>query len=131
MFSFKETPFNRALRFEMNRVGPATEVTMPVEEWFMQENGIVHGGMIASLADTAAVYALVAKLKESEQITSIEFKINFLRPARMNGGPLAPRATIVKRGQTIGLCDVDVSQGGELVAKGLFTYILFMTQERS
>jgi hypothetical protein len=50
MFSFKETPFNRALRFEMNRVGPATEVTMPVEEWFMQENGIVHGGMIASLA---------------------------------------------------------------------------------
>jgi acyl-coenzyme A thioesterase PaaI-like protein len=49
----------------------------------------------------------------------------------MNGGPLAARATVVKRGQTIGLCDVDVSQGGELVAKGLFTYILFTTPERS
>jgi uncharacterized protein (TIGR00369 family) len=131
MFSFKETPFNRALRFEMNRVGPATEVTMPVEEWFMQENGVVHGGMIASLADTAAVYALVETLKDSEQMTSIEFKINFLRPARMDGGPLAARATVVKRGQTIALCDVDVRQSGELVAKGLFTYILFITQERS
>ena len=124
MFAFDETPFNRALRFEMRRDGAATEVTMPIEEWFKQETGVVHGGIIASLADTAAVYALRPMLAESEQMTSIEFKINFLRPARMQDGPVVARAVVVKRGKTVGLCDVDVRQNGQIVAKGLFTYIV-------
>src|SRR5258705_9470319 len=95
---FNETPFNRALHFEKNTGDGVTEVTMPIQEWFTQEFGVVHGGMIASLADTAAVYALLGSLKASEQMTSIEFKINFLRPARIDGGSIAARATVVDRG---------------------------------
>jgi uncharacterized protein (TIGR00369 family) len=125
MLSFHETPFNRALKFEIVRQDEvATEVSMPVDEWLTQENGVVHGGIIASLADTAAVHALAGSLNESERMTGIEFKINFLRPTRLDGGNLVARAAIVKRGKTISLCEVDVRQNGEIVAKGLFTYIV-------
>lgn len=126
MLSFSETPFNRALRFELlSQDESATEVAMPIQEWFSQENAVVHGGIIASLADTAAVHAITGSLKESQQMTGVEFKINFLRPARMDGGQLVARAVIVRRGRTISLCDVDVRQDGQVVAKGLFTYITF------
>jgi uncharacterized protein (TIGR00369 family) len=57
-------------------------------------------------------------------MTSIEFKLNFLRPAVAGAGDLHARARIVKQGRQVILCDIEVAQGGELVAKGLFTYLL-------
>ena len=122
--SFDDTPFNRAFRFEMrSRSDGGSEIALPVASWFEQEYGIVHGGVISSLADTAAVYSLRGTLGENERMTSVEFKINFLMPATMTGGSLVARANAVRRGRTIGVCDVDVRQGNELIAKGLFTYL--------
>ena len=124
MLPFDEVPFNRALRLELlGSDDGGASVGLPIEAWFSQENGVVHGGIIASVADTAAVYALVGRLEKSDQMTSVEFKINFLRPAAVDGGPLTARATIVRRGRTIGVCDVEVSQKDQLVAKGIFTYV--------
>lgn len=120
MLSFEETPFNRTLRFDLvGRDDAGASIALPIEPWFMQENGVVHGGIIAAVADTAAVYAL----RRTEQMTGLEFKINFLQPATMEGGPITARATVVRRGRTIGVCDVDVFQNAQLVAKGLFTYV--------
>jgi acyl-coenzyme A thioesterase PaaI-like protein len=56
-------------------------------------------------------------------MTSIDFTLNFLRPALLERGELLARAVLVKRGRTIALADVDVEQAGQLVAKGLFTYL--------
>src|SRR2546430_11625172 len=126
MLPFGEVRFNRTLRLELvaSDDGGAS-VALPIERWFSQENGVVHGGIIASVADTAAVHALVGRLEKSQQMTSVEFKINFLRPAAIDGGPLTARATIVRRGRTIGVCDVEVSQKDQLVAMGIFTYVFF------
>lgn len=65
---------------------------------------MVHGGIIASVADTAAVYTLIGRLEESEQMTGVEFKINFLRSATLDGGPITARATAVRSGRTIAVC---------------------------
>jgi uncharacterized protein (TIGR00369 family) len=127
MLSFDQTPFNRALRFELlNRGDGSASITLPIESWFLQENGVVHGGIIASVADTAAVYALIGRVEKSEQMTGVEFKINFLRSATFDGGPITARATAVRSGRTIGVCDVEVSQKEQLVAKGLFTYVFIV-----
>ena len=56
-------------------------------------------------------------------MTSIEFKLNFLSPARPGGERLTARALVVRRGRRVGVCDVEVVQGDKLVAKGLFTYL--------
>jgi uncharacterized protein (TIGR00369 family) len=88
---------------------------------------MVHGGgIIASVADTAAVYALIGRVEKSEQMTGVEFKINFLRSATFDGRPITARDTAVRSGRTIGVCDVEVSQKEQLVAKGLFTYVFIV-----
>jgi uncharacterized protein (TIGR00369 family) len=120
MLSFDDVPFNRALKFELRRRdNDGAEVALPIADWFSQENGVVHGGIISALADTAAVYAV----RGDRNMTGIEFKINFLRPASMTGGALIAIASIVRRGRTIAVADVDVQQDGQSVAQGLFTYL--------
>ena len=98
---------------------------MPLEEDYLQEGGLVHGGIISTLADTAAVYMLYPYLSENQSMTSIEFKINFLNPALLENGDLLARSNLVKRGKKVALCDVEVHQKEKLIAKGLFTYLLF------
>lgn len=97
-------------------------VALPLRAEFLQVANVVHGGVISTLADTAAVYMLIDAPAKTH-MTSIEFKLNFVRPALLERGELVARAKLVKRGRTIALADVDVEQAGELVAKGLFTYI--------
>ncbi|HJW92839.1 MAG TPA: PaaI family thioesterase [Thermoanaerobaculia bacterium] len=120
MLEFNEVPFNRALKFELRRRDESgAEIALPIAEWFSQENGVVHGGIISALADTAGVYAV----RGDRAMTGIELKINFLRPAAMTGGALIAIASIVRRGGTIAVAEVDVQQDGQSVAHGLFTYL--------
>ena len=98
---------------------------MPLDKTYLQEGGVVHGGIISTLADSAAVYTLYPYLTENQSMTSIEFKMNFLSPALVENGDLLARANLIKRGRKIALCDVEIFQNEKLVAKGLFTYLLF------
>ena len=98
---------------------------MPLQEDYLQEGGVVHGGIISTLADTAAVYTLHPYTSKNQSMTSIEFKMNFLSPALLENGDLLAQANLVKRGKKIALCDVEVYQKKKLIAKGLFTYLLF------
>jgi uncharacterized protein (TIGR00369 family) len=123
---FADVPINRYLGFELVSTSSEGAIVSarPVPEQ-TQETGIVHGGIISALADTAAVYAFIPDLAEDRTITSIEFKVNFLHPAESAGEPLIARSTVVRRGGNVGVCEVEVAQGELTVAKGLFTY-LFM-----
>ena len=100
------------------------ELAAPVFDSSLQVDGWVHGGVLATLADTAGAYLLYRSLPPDRSMTSIEFKLNFLRPAVADAGDLRARARLVKQGRQVTLCDIEVAQGGELVAKGLFTYLL-------
>lgn len=98
-------------------------VEMAVRREHLQGAGVVHGGVIAALADAAAVYLLIGSEPPRESMTSVEFKLNFLRPALPDRGRLAASARLVQRGRTIAVCDVEIAQGEAPVARGLFTYI--------
>jgi uncharacterized protein (TIGR00369 family) len=131
---FSQVPCNRLLGLTMKERDErgATVVMRPRPE-FTQEYGVVHGGLLDAVADTAAVYALLPRLAEGEAMTSVEFKVNFLAPADPDGGDLEARATIVKAGRTIRVAQVDVHQtptgrgpatAPRHVPTGLFTYIV-------
>jgi len=120
MLEFHDVPFNHALRLQLiRRDESGAEVLLPLAAWFSQENDVVHGGIISAVADTAAVYAV----RGDSPMTGVEFKINFLTPALMTGGPLLATASIVRRGRTIAVASVEVQQDGRAVAQGLFTYL--------
>ncbi len=99
-------------------------IALPLRPELFQGQQRVHGGVIASLADTCAVWLLLPGLLPERTITSIEFKLNFVRAAVAERGELLALARPVRVGRTVALADVDVLQGDELVAKGLFTYLV-------
>lgn len=82
--------------------------------------GTLHGGILCAVADTAMGFAYASTLEEGETFTTLEMKINFLKPvwnARLRAG-----GRVIRRGRTIGLveCDVtDTKQG--LVARASST----------
>jgi uncharacterized protein (TIGR00369 family) len=82
--------------------------------------GTVHGGILCDLADAAMGFAYASTLQEGETITTLELKINFLRPVWQTR--LSATATIVQRGRTVGLVECDVTDAdGRLVARASST----------
>lgn len=123
--TFDRTPCNRFLGFRLLARSPErAEVALPLRAELLQEEGVVHGGLIAALADTAAVYLLWPDLGPARSMTSIEFKLNFLGAGRGDGGPLRAVATLLRQGSTVAVCESEVFQGDRRIAKGTFTYLL-------
>ncbi|HSB40801.1 MAG TPA: PaaI family thioesterase [Methylomirabilota bacterium] len=68
--------------------------------------GTLHGGVLCDIADAAMGMAYAATLDEGETFTTLELKINFLKPVRT--GRLTATGRLVKGGQTVGLVECDV-----------------------
>jgi uncharacterized protein (TIGR00369 family) len=95
--------------------------TLEIRPHFHNSQGFLQGGVIAALADEAVAYALFSLVPEGEMISTVEMKINFLAPVQ--NGLIEAQAHIRKRGRTLSLGEVEVTQGARLVAKGMCTYI--------
>ena len=77
-------------------------------------------GVLCDVADAAMGIAYASTLGESESFTTLELKINFLRPFRT--GKLIATARMVKAGRTIGLAECDVTDAeGRLIARAMST----------
>ncbi len=110
-------PFAAAvgLSVELLREGEAVVVVRTDER---HENivGYTHGGVLFTLADTAIGLAHLATLREHETATTVEMKINYLRPVWHT--ELRAHARMVKRGKLLSLLDCDLHDGeGRLVAR--------------
>jgi uncharacterized protein (TIGR00369 family) len=82
--------------------------------------GTLHGGIICDVADAAMGTAYASTLGEGESFTTLELKINFLRP--FWSGHLVATGRTVKVGRTIGLVECDVADAeGRLVARAMST----------
>ena len=122
---FGSVPINRLLGLELraSSADGATVALTPRAD-FGQEYGVIHGGVLSTLADTAAVYAVQPVLKAGERMTSIEFKVNFLAPATAAAGEIVATSKLAKRGRSVAVVHADVKQGSTLVLTGIFTYII-------
>ncbi len=82
--------------------------------------GTLHGGILCDVADAAMGMAYVSELGDDESFTTLELKINFLKP--VTTGKLRAVAHVVKRGRTIGLVECDVIDAeDQLVARSSCT----------
>jgi uncharacterized protein (TIGR00369 family) len=82
--------------------------------------GTLHGGVLCDVADAAMGVAYASTLADGESFTTLELKINFLRPFR--NGTLVATARMVKTGRTIGLAECDVTDSeGRLIARAMST----------
>ncbi|MFQ5340275.1 MAG: PaaI family thioesterase [Anaerolineae bacterium] len=82
--------------------------------------GTLHGGVLCDIADAAMGMAYVSTLDEGETFTTLELKINFLKPVW--NAKLRAIGRVVKRGRTVGLVECDVlDEEDQLVARASST----------
>ena len=82
--------------------------------------GTVHGGILCDVADAALGCAFASTLDDGETFTTLELKINFLRPVW--AGLLTATGWVVQRGRTVGMTECDVTDAeGRLIAKATST----------
>jgi len=82
--------------------------------------GTLHGGVLCDIADAAMGMAYASMLEEGETFTTLELKINFLKP--VSNATLQAVARVIKGGRTIGLVECDVTDDQQqLVARASST----------
>ena len=117
---FRHAPFVAHLGIELEALGPGwCEARLDVQPWHLQQTGVVHAGVVSTLADHCAGAAATTQLAPGEFVVTAEYKINLLRGAR--GERLHCRAEVLKPGQTLAVVEAQVfaERAGqrELVAK--------------
>lgn len=78
------------------------EFTMTPQPFMLNLAGTVHGGVLATLIDSALTCALVTKLQKGVACTTIDLQMRFFRPARVSSERLTARADVLHHGTTLG-----------------------------
>ena len=85
---------------QLVRVGPGLcEVALPYSDKVTQQQGGFHGGAMGALADIAGGYAALTVAPEGMEVTTVEYKINFLQARQ--GGTLHATGRVVRGGKRI------------------------------
>jgi uncharacterized protein (TIGR00369 family) len=102
----------------------AVTIECPLQSFFFNPDGSLHGGLIATLADESVWYALEHVTGATRNSTTVELKVNYLRAA-INTTVARATATIVKAGRTLVTGTVEVTdERGTLCAIATVTYML-------
>jgi len=105
--SFGEQRAMSTIGASLGRVEPgAVDVILPFRDDLTQQDGFVHAGIVAAVADTACGYAAHTLMPATARVLSIEFKLNLLAPAV--GERLEARARVIRAGRTVTVCQADV-----------------------
>ena len=94
---------------------------MTAAEFRLQPFGVVHGGNIATLIDTATYWACFLSMdSDDDGLASVDLKLNYLAPARVE--PLLCTGTLIKAGKTLSYAQAEARAGdGRLLAHGTST----------
>ena len=86
--------------------GGACTMSMEAGEQHSNPMGTIHGGILCDLADAAMGMALFSTLEEGESFTTLELKMNYLRPFWT--GKLFAHGSVISRGKSVGLTECRV-----------------------
>jgi uncharacterized protein (TIGR00369 family) len=108
--------------FQVDSVEKARAIfSLDLEPRHKQIHGVVHGGILAALADTASAIAAYTTIPQGAEIATLELKINYLQP--ISGGRITAEARVLRTGRNFVVteCEIRDNKGG-LAAKALLTF---------
>ena len=99
------------------------EITCDFSAGLTQQHGFFHAGVMTSIVDSACGYAALTMMPENVEVLTVEFKINFLKPAVTN--KLIAIGTVLQSGKTLAVCEglVYDSKREKLISKMTATFI--------
>ncbi len=112
----------KLLGFELEAAEAGRAVLrMRVRPRHKQIHGVVHGGILAALADTAGGLATYLMLPRGTRLATVEIKINYLEP--VDQGTIRAEAHVLRKGRNFAVVDCEVlDRTGRLAAKALMTF---------
>jgi uncharacterized protein (TIGR00369 family) len=102
--SFSRQKLLGILNGELTRLKAGeAHITAPFDERFTQQDGFLHAGIVTTLIDSACGYAAYTLMPANSRVLSVEFKVNFLRPAQ--GESFRAEGRVIKPGTTLTVCE--------------------------
>lgn len=120
--TFAEVAYAKFLGLELCELksGDVT-VCLDVRDDLKQNHGVVHGGAIASVIDTASAFVILTAIDENDKVTTTDLTIHYLRP--VTSGQMLARARIVRGGRRRFVVNVEVENEGRLAATAVTGYV--------
>lgn len=121
--AFAAVPYAKFLGLELGDVANGqASVHLRVRDELLQNQGVVHGGAVASLIDTASAFAVLSQIDVNERVTTTDLTIHYLRP--VTTGRMTATARIVRGGRRLFVLSVEVTNEADaLLATAVTTYI--------
>ena len=121
--AFARVPFARLLGIEIVRLEPGEAVlSMPFRAELTRMEGILHGGALASLMDSASAFAVLTLLEPDEQTVTVDLTLHFLRP--VSEGRVEARGRVLRAGRRVFTVSIEATDAaGKSVATALTTYL--------
>lgn len=125
--SFERQKLMSTIGARLLEVAPGRAIIeMPFRDELTQQHGYIHAGIVTAIVDSACGYAALSLMAAGADVLSVEYKINFLSPAR--GKRFIARGQVVKPGRNITVCEGDVTAEtaagqGKVIAAMLATMI--------
>jgi uncharacterized protein (TIGR00369 family) len=118
----KESKATELLGFDVESVHEGRAIfRMQVRSRHKQIHGVVHGGILAALADTTAAIAAYTSIPRGVEIATLELKINYLEP--VPGGTVKADARVLRAGRNFIVTECEIyNESGSLAAKALLTF---------
>ena len=118
-----KVPFAKLLGIEIESVEPGHAVlSMQIRQELKQNHGVVHGGAIAAVIDSAMAIAIMPMLAENERTTTVDLTIHYLRP--LTEGTARASARVVRAGKRVITVSAELFDHQEkLAATAISTYL--------
>src|SRR5947208_10154375 len=121
--AFAAVPYAKFLGLQLGAVRQGeVSIHLDIRDELKQNQGVVHGGAIASLIDTASAFAVLTQIDLSERVTTTDLTIHYLRPATT--GRMTAVARIIRGGRRLFVLSVEVhNDENAMIATAVTTYI--------
>ena len=121
--TLEKVPFAKRLGIELDSQEPGHAVmSMKIRDEHKQNHGVVHGGGVAALIDSAMAFAIMTILGEDERTTTVDLTIHYLRP--LTEGTARASARVVRAGRRVITVSAELFDHQEkLSATAISTYL--------
>ena len=121
-------PFGELIGFQFTKMRKGfSQCVLNVDKRLFNPHGVLHGGVLYSMADTGMGGALYTLLVNSELCATIEVKINYIKPVKT--GSVTCDTKVINKGKKVAVLESELFNDGVLVAKALRTYSIFIVNK--
>src|SRR5215813_1550445 len=109
---FQDAQFVQSLGIELTSYGKGwCETTVKASPALRQQHGVIHAGVLMTLADHTCGGAAASTMPEDRDVITVENKISFLRPA--SGSDLTCRAEVLRAGKNLVFVEAEIIADGD------------------